>query len=807
MKIKALCFNIFLLFIGLKADAQVLRLLDLASGDPIELAAISSLNPRLFVLTNTKGEADMSPFVSAERIEFRAQGYKPQIRSYEWLKTNGFVLRMEASNIYLDELVVSATRWSQSTRDIPSRIIGLNAREVRFQNPQTAADLLGSTGEVFIQKSQQGGGSPMIRGFSANRLVYSVDGVRMNTAIFRSGNLQNVISLDPFAIERTEVFFGPGSVIYGSDAIGGVMSFQTLSPKFSQGDSTLISGNVAYRNASANRETTGHMDLMAGWKKWAILSSITHSRFGDLRMGTNGPEDYLRTFYVQRMDSMDRIVENPNPLIQTPTGYEQINLLQKVRYAAGKNLDLEYGFHYSATSDYSRYDRLIEMQNGRPRSAEWNYGPQKWMMNALHVQHKSKSALYNDLSVRAAWQQFEESRIDRNFSGGNRFRRRTQTEKVDAWSLNADFELENGRHQSFYGVEVVINQVSSVGKGVDIRSGAELPVADRYPQSLWQSYAAYLNHQLRFSEKWLLQGGVRYNLLRMENDFSRHLEFYPFDFNRSTLNNDALTGSIGAVFTPTKEWQISLNASSGFRAPNVDDIGKIFDFADGEIVVPNTRLSPEYAYNGELNVAKIFGDVLKLDASVYYTYLDGAMVRRPFQVNGSDSILFDGTMSKVYAIQNAAFSQVFGFQAGMELRLPSGWSLQSRYNYQRGEEEMDNGSLSASRHAAPAFGITRLSYTRKRTLFQVYAQYAAEVAHERLNEEERQKPFLYAKDEKGNPYSPAWYTLNFKMSHEISRGITVNAGVENLTDQRYRPYSSGLSAAGRNFIFSVQGKF
>src|SRR5690606_22275722 len=97
--------------------------------------------------------------------------------------------------------------------------------------PQTAADMLAGSGEVFVQKSQLGGGSPMIRGFATNRLLYAVDGVRMNTAIFRAGNLQNVINLDPFATESVEVIFGPGSVMYGRDAIGGVMSFQTLMPR------------------------------------------------------------------------------------------------------------------------------------------------------------------------------------------------------------------------------------------------------------------------------------------------------------------------------------------------------------------------------------------------------------------------------------------------------------------------------------------------------------------------------------------------------------------------------------------------
>lgn len=144
----------------------------------------------------------------------------------------------------LEEVVVSATKWQQKKNDLPYKITTIKAEAIELQNPQTAADLLGISGKVFIQKSQQGGGSPMIRGFATNRLLYTVDGVRMNTAIFRGGNIQNVISLDGFAMENVEVLFGPNSVIYGSDAIGGVMSFQTVKPKFATTENTTVSGNI-----------------------------------------------------------------------------------------------------------------------------------------------------------------------------------------------------------------------------------------------------------------------------------------------------------------------------------------------------------------------------------------------------------------------------------------------------------------------------------------------------------------------------------------------------------------------------------
>ncbi len=803
-------FITILLLVGCHtARAQVITLTDGETRLPVELATLMSTRPVAFTATNAAGQAELSPFRGAERIEIRCLGYQSVVISYAELGAGGYQLQLQPAALQFDELVVSATRWGQPSRFVPSRIAVITPKAIALHNPQTAADLLGTSGEVFIQKSQQGGGSPMIRGFATNRLLYSVDGVRMNTAIFRAGNIQNVISLDPFVMEKVEVFFGPGAVIYGSDAIGGVMSFQTRNPQLSLSDKPLVSGQAVARYASANNEATGHADVSIGWRKWALLTSVSRADFGDLRMGRHGPDEYLRTFYVQQVDGQDQVIDNSDPRLQRPSGYAQWNLMQKLRFRPNERWDLQYALHYSETTDYARYDRLIErLPTGLPRSAVWNYGPQRWLMNLLSVAHSGGGWLYDKLTLRLAQQYFEESRIDRNFSGSQRFRLRTNREQVQALSANADFEKLSGRHRFHYGLEYVFNHVNSTGSAVDIRNGAPIAVAARYPLSDWSSYGAYLNYQwTALPERLLLQAGLRLGAFDLQADFRRQLDFYPFDFSSTENRHTATTGSLGLVFSPSADWKLHANLSSGFRAPNVDDMGKIFDFVGGEVIVPNTALRAEYAWNGELAVTRLLGDAVRVDAAAFYTYLDNAMVRRPFQVDGQDSILYDGQLSRVYAIQNAAFGTVAGLQAGIEVQLPAGFGISTRYNYQRGREELDDGRLSRSRHAAPAFGVSRLSYRRSRLTAELYACYSAAVSHDNLNPEEQDKPAIYAKDANGNPYSPAWYTLNIKAMYAISPRWTLSAGLENITDQRYRPYSSGLVAPGRNFLLSLRAGF
>jgi hemoglobin/transferrin/lactoferrin receptor protein len=195
-----------LLLWSCSAFSQVITIKDQESSEPIEMVTLMTGNGKTFAATNAKGQADISAFEDAEQIEIRSLGYETILKSYAELKASSFELLLSGTNINLDAVVVSATRWSQESRDVPSKVVSISTKDVTLQNPQTAADLLTVSGKVFMQKSQQGGGSPMIRGFATNRLLYTVDGVRMNTAIFRGGNIQNLISLDPFATENVEVF-------------------------------------------------------------------------------------------------------------------------------------------------------------------------------------------------------------------------------------------------------------------------------------------------------------------------------------------------------------------------------------------------------------------------------------------------------------------------------------------------------------------------------------------------------------------------------------------------------------------------
>jgi hemoglobin/transferrin/lactoferrin receptor protein len=756
-----------------------------------------------YLLTNDQGIAEIGKLKGNEKINFQLHGYTLKVVSWSDLEKVNYSLGLELEFLTLDAAVISSNRWRQSQTDIPEKVRRLDNSKLLLRNPSNTADWLGSSGEVFVQKSQLGGGSPMIRGFSTNRLLYSVDGVRMNTAIFRSGNLQNVISLDPFAIENTEIQFGPGSVMYGSDAIGGVMVFETLKPNL---NSEGVSGNIITRYSSAYSENTFHGDLSYGSEKLKFTTSATFFDYGDLKMGKSGGQDsYLRHEFVERENGVDLVKSNPDPLRQVGSGYSQLNLMQKVHWKSGKNSTLDYGFHYSSSSDIPRYDRLIERKNGKLRFARWDYGPQIWVMNNLKWTNFNQTRWFDQLKIIAAQQYFEESRIERRLDATKEFNR---TENVYAYSLNADFlkTLSEDTHLS-YGTEWVTNKVESTGLEYNLINDTSKPASSRYPDSNWTSAAIYGSYHMHLSEKWKFQSALRYNFTEISSDFTNNSTFFPLPFTESQGRHHSLTGNVGFIFLPEPSVTISPLFSTGFRAPNVDDIGKIFDSEPGSVIVPNPDLKPEYAYNAEINLNKHFQNKLKLDLTGFFTYLDKAMVRRPFTLNGKSEILYAGETSKVLAIQNAAFAKVYGIQAGMEFAITNKLIFLTRYNWQKGQEELNDQTQSPSRHAAPAFGLSRLSFQNGKFKVEISSQYSAERSFDQMPEEEKTKTFIYATDQNGNPYSPSWVIFNLNSSYQLVNFLQITVGAENLADLRYRPYSSGIVAPGRNISVTLKASF
>ena len=802
MSIKLSSITLFFILSISSNFAQNVKVLDKKYQEPISGVAVFNNDKSITGVTDFDGNVDVSNFSNIEKITFQHISHINLVLTKEEIIASGNKVKLGVDSSALEEVVLSVSKFKQKKGDIPQKITSITSEDIMFSNPQTSADLLESSGNVYIQKSQLGGGSPIIRGFSTNRLLIAVDGIRFNTAIFRGGNVQSVISIDPFTIDRTEVILGPGSVVFGSDAIGGVMNFYTKNAKFSFEEELSFSGNATARYATASEEKTGHLDFNIGLKEWAFLTSVSYTDFGNLRMGKYGPDDYLRPEYVETINGEDVVVTNVDSRLQVPTGYDQINAMQKIRFMPSDNWDFNLGLFYTTTTDYPRYDRLIRERNGQLRSAIWNYTPQEWMNGNLRITNKGTS-FYDKSILTLSYQNFKEGRKDRNFGDDILYE---TNEKVDAYTSALDFIKKFGKSKFFYGLEYVYNKVNSKGKQTNVNNGDADITASRYPDgSTWQSIAAYVSLQSKLAENLSFQAGLRYNHIVLNANFDT--SFYDFPFAEADINTGALTGSAGINWQASDILGWRVNFSTAFRAPNIDDVGKIFDSEPGSVVVPNPNLKPEYAYNGELGGTFNFENVVRIDITGYMTFLEDALVRRDFSINGQTEIIYQGELSIIQAIQNGGKAEIYGFEAGLEINFTKKLQFTSQYNYTGGFQLEEDNSKVAVRHVAPQFGNGHLIWKYKKLKLDAYANYNGQFTYEDLAPEEQNKAYLYALDKNGNPYSPSWYTLNFGAQYKVTKAFQINTTLENITNQRYRTYSSGIAAAGINFIAAVSYHF
>ncbi len=692
------------------------------------------------------------------------------------------------------ETVISANRSSQARSAVAQQVRTIHQVEIEQINAQTTADLIQNTGAAFVQKSQQGGGSPVLRGFEASRVLLVVDGIRMNNAIYRAGHLQNIITMDNAILERAEVLYGPASTVYGTDALGGAICFYTKDPVLSNEKGLInTAGTAFFRYGSVNNEKTTHADASIGGKRMGTILSFTYNDFGDLRMGKNpGSAGRFgeRPFYVERIGGRDSLVRNADPYLQKFSGYQQLDLLSKTIFQQNDRVKHTLNLQISTSSNVPRYDRLTDPGAGGQglASAEWYYGPQDRQLIAYTVEIKPSGWL-DGFRATANWQGIEESRHNRNF---NAPRRNHRTEQVGVLGLLLEADKSWGTQTLRMGVDAQYNDVVSEAWRENVADGTSSPLSTRYPDggSHTTSAALFATHSWQ-QKNWVFQEGARVGFATLDASFDSK-EFFPLPYDKASQRNPVASANLGAVWNHPSGWRLATNVSTGFRVPNVDDLGKVFDSAPGDVLVPNSDIKPEKTLNLDLNISRQVTDRLRWENVLWAIALRDAILTDVFRFNGQDSIDYDGAYSRVLANQNARKARLFGFSSTLDADLNSQWAAYGSVAYTKGEvlEMESNKPLD---HIPPIYGRAGLRWHVPKASVDTWMLFNGKKAIKDYNTE----------GEDNEQYAPAegmpgWFTLNLRGSYRIARMLVVQAGIENLLDRQYRNFASGINAPGRN---------
>lgn len=744
--------------------------------------------------------------------------------------------KQDSSAKELEELVISASKFPEKKLNVAQRIDVINSKFISRVNAQNTGDLLINTGNVFVQKSQQGGSSPVIRGFEASRVLLVVDGVRMNNLIYRSGHLQNAITVDQNMLESMEVLYGPASTIYGSDALGGVVHFRTKAPKLAvEGKSVSVSGNAFIRYSSVNKEKTAHADINFGWKKFAWLQSYSFSDFGDVKMGNNYPDKYngfgRRDSFVAYMNGVDTVLKNADNAVQKFSGYMQWDMLQKILFKQNERMSHVLNVQYSNTNNVPRYDRLQDKRNfggsigNTLRYAEWYYGPQTRFFGSYDFTIL-KTGFFDAISFNINYQELTESRYTREFKRYDRLDGRVEKVKVGGFVIDTRKIVKD--HELTIGVDGQLNDLKSTASRVNIKTGASSKLDTRYPDgdNRMNNFGIFAQHIFKFKKrKFVLNDGIRFQSISLRSTLVDTALLFNLPYTEIKQNNFTVTGNAGLVYLPKSGTKISMNFATGFRAPNIDDLAKIFESSTSakQLIVPNPDIKPEKTFNIDLGISQNIGKDFRFEVSGFYTWFRDALVKAPFKLNGQDSVMYYGVKSQVLANSNANKAFLYGFSAAVFASFAKHFTFSSTLTLTEGTfqtdetknstvyEKQPNGTYSLVSkkvstkpldHIPPVFGKTSVGYQNKGISAEVYALYNGWKHLDEFNADGEDNAQYATVDG-----MPSWMTLNFRSSYALKKHITFQFAVENIFDRNYRYFASGFSAPGRNFILAVRVGF
>lgn len=703
----------------------------------------------------------------------------------------------------LEEVIVSANKVEENTKTIAQQVQTMGNKEIATLQSLSTADLLAQNGNVFVQKSQLGGGSINMRGFEANRVLLVIDGVRMNNLIYRAGHLQNIVTTDNNSLDRVELLFGPSSTIYGSDALGGVVHLYTKKPLLTaEGQKRLLKGSVFSRYGSAASESTSHLDFNIGGKRIASFTSLTYSHFGDLRGGTNQNPFYdksygERSFYAQRINGKDSLVKNTDRYQQVQSGYQQVDVVQKILFQQTAHTQHQLNVQYSTSTDVPRYDRLTDATAKGLKFATWNYGPQKRLLAAYDM--NIKSSTFEKVHIGISYQNITESRHTRKFGNNNLMNR---YERVQVWGGNLDFYKIIQQHHIRFGLDAQWNGLQSTARAENITTLQNAPLDTRYPggANSMSSVAAYVSHTWHITPQLTLVDGFRAGFTVLNAHFN-DTTFFKFPFSTVVQHNPVFSGSIGIIHLPSPDWKLSAMVSTGYRTPNIDDLSKVFESTTSAIIVPNTNLKPEKTINTELAITKIIHQKSKWENVVYYTQLYDAIVTDKFSYQSKDSINYDGMRSAVMANQNKQKAYIYGFSSNFRSQISYHFELSATASYTYGRLKTDSSDYPMD-HIPPFLTRVSLGYNYKKFSANFFINYHGwkRLKNYNLNGEDNEQ---YATTEG----MPAWLTANIRAAYQIHSKVVIQTGIDNLLDTQYRTFASGINASGRNIFATLKVSF
>jgi len=647
----------------------------------------------------------------------------------------------------VDEITVVATRRPVGIDEVSAPVATVDRDTVIAQKLTT--DALRDLAGVSLQQTTPGQGAAIVRGLKGSAVLHLVDGMRLSNAMFRSAPTPWFALVPATSVERLEVVRGTPASLHGSEAVGGVVQSVSRLPDF---DSSEVdsAGDVSASFDTAELQKSVRATLDVGSRQLSSSVSAEYLSTGDRRVGGG-----------------ERI---------GPSGYISKGLRAVVRGRPADERSWFVDLHFLEQPETPRVDELVAgYEQTAPASSEFLFAPnQRWF---AHVQHRQLADSGINWTVDAAWQRIVDDRTNRNFAATDR---RLEENRSDLYGLTLNASSDKGRVAWIGGIDLYHDEVRSTRRSVDITDGSMNVLAPRFPDGSTVLQAGLFgNLNWRLADRHGLSAGLRFSDVTIELP------------DGTTIDPARLSGDVGWIFDLAETWQVVANAGSGFRAPNIADLGTLGERPGNRFNIPNANLSAETVTHGDVGL-RHYSERWRFELMVFaLRYAD-----RIVSVATGD-VSPDGR--DIVQSVNAASSSIRGIESGLDARLSDRLSLKIVVNYTRGEQQVVTAVEPADR-VPPLNGHLLFTYqSGDRWQFEAWLRAAAR--QDRLSARDADDPRI---DPDG---TAGWASLGASASWSSDNGWQVIVSADNLADKQYRIHGSGIDAPGRNLSATIRRRW
>ena len=644
----------------------------------------------------------------------------------------------------LANVVVSASRQQISNLKTPYSVSVFQQKDIEKLASRATPDMLSNIPGVFIQKTNLGGGSAFVRGLTGNQTLLIIDGIRFNNSTFRYGPNQYLNTIDPSIISKVELLKGSGSVQYGSDALTGVVNFFTLQPEFTA--QKTFGGQLSARIATQGMELSELLKMTYSSENTSIVFVGANKQFGD-------------------------VVRGGGLGLQRPTGYNEWDYFGKIRQQLSKAWVLEGLIQTTQQSQVPVFHK-IKLENFKINEMDL----QKYQRGYLKAIGQYENPIFRKIEFSVSQQtSIEQRKLQKNASTTLRAER----DEITTLGILADVQSQFSPSWSAHsGIDYFNDRINSSREDINLTNNSIKALRGLYPNDAGYQYQSiYSIHHLDL-DAWQVETGLRFhqNLVSLPDT----------TLGLTKVKSSALVYSLGVARAIAQGISLYANTSSGFRAPNMDDLGSL-GIVDFRYELPAFDLKPEYSQNYELGIkiskAKFFQEL-----TLFQTELENLITRiktskfiQAYPVyekrNVDKAFLRGGEWSGRYELSNSVFAK-------------------ANISYVYGQSVTLNEPM---RRIPPLHGGFSLSYARKNLFVNSELLFAA--AQDRLSAGDKA-------DNRMNPLgTPGWAIINLQANYLFNSHFSISLQAQNIGDVDYRMHGSGINGVGRSLWGQIHFKF